>query len=331
MDTASQVIDVTNHFFQELETVGALYRVSVGLWIDSPVVPGQPVAVSLRFFTYNRQLDLGRSCVVKIFPTEDDRAKRKALSLYTVDAQGNHSPLDTLPYIPGPGTADIGDVQGWIDPPEPFSSLGKSLYAVGQHNLVLEVTAGGKDKGPYTATDLLTVIPEANASWWEWKGDGLRTAWKEEYTLAGTCTNKSAFQVHMDFTVELDETDQDGKTQTSGSGFAALDPPYSADLAFTKIKQEWPWLIQGIWIPNGDPSTIFDRIFHYIARLTVSDQYGNHYSVNSAEFLVFVSVSQKKRDLSVSAFHSAQAAISLGIASAAASAVYIVSIILGVA
>jgi len=270
------------------------------LSIDTAVVPGQPIPISLSFFSESSSLDFGTGCRIAIFLDQDK-----------IFQMPNDETF--LPYTPSSlWKVDIGDVQALIDPPPPYSPLGERLYAFGQRELRLEITTNGRDRGPYTDTAILTVVPEAVSQyWWQWQGDLLQgAAWKASYTLAGTCENKSQY-VRMQFTVELDETNGNGNTKSYGDFSVEVEKQQSSPLTFPPITQAWPWLIQGIWVPEDQVG----KEFFYTAQLTLQDSYGNQYSpVNSSTLEVVVNVSDTKLAEAQAAFSSAVSAAALAAA-----------------
>jgi hypothetical protein len=285
------------HALEELRTA-----VFASLSIDAAVVPGQPIPISLSFFSENSSLDFGTGCRIAIFLDQDK-----------IFQMPNDETF--LPYTPSSlWKVDIGTIQALIDPPPPYSPLGENLYAFGQHTLRLEITTNGRDRGPYTDNEILTVVPESvSQSWWQWQGDLLQgVAWKASYTLAGTCVNKSQF-VRMQFTVELDETDGNGNTKSYGDFSVEVEKQQSSPLTFPPITQAWPWLIQGLWAPEDQTG----KEFFYTANITLQDSYGNQYPpVNSSTLEVVVNVSDTKLGEAQAAFSSNASAIALGIASA---------------
>jgi hypothetical protein len=102
---------------------------------------------------------------------------------------------------------------------------------IGEHKLQLEVTTNGTSKGPYVASDTLTVVPEQiSSSWWQWDGDRSRdAAWKEAYALGGVCINRNNFSA-MQFTIDLVEKDDSGATkvlETITAGPSSSNPRQS--------------------------------------------------------------------------------------------------------
>ena len=68
MLTTGQTVDITNRFYGAFRNDPYLLsRVVVYLFIKGPVVPGEPIPISISFYTYNRRLDLGRDCSARVF------------------------------------------------------------------------------------------------------------------------------------------------------------------------------------------------------------------------------------------------------------------------
>jgi hypothetical protein len=104
-----------------------------------------------------------------------------------------------------------------------------------------------------------------------------------------------------------------GNTKSYGDFNVEVEKQQSSLLTFPPIKQDWPWLIQGLWAPEDQPG----KEFFYTAQLTLQDSYGNQYSpVNSSTLEVVVNVSDTKLAEAQAAFSSNASAIALGIASA---------------
>jgi hypothetical protein len=160
-----------------------------------------------------------------------------------------------IPYTPRNSylRADIGEYHTNITPPAPRSAAANRLYSTGTHILTLEIrTDGVAGGGPYVATDTLVVVGEnVDASWWQWDGSRSRSAaWKEPYEVAGECINKSIFSA-MDFKVDLVETDDNKNSITRETVTAQVAISQSSPtLTFTRIAQDWGWLVAGVWLPR---------------------------------------------------------------------------------
>ncbi len=87
------------HALEELRTA-----VFASLSIDAAVVPGQPIPISLSFFSENSSLDFGTGCRIAIFLDQDK-----------IFQMPNDETF--LPYTPSSfWKIDIGTIQALIDP-----------------------------------------------------------------------------------------------------------------------------------------------------------------------------------------------------------------------
>jgi len=272
------------------------------LSIDGPVVPGQPIPVTVEFFCFNPTYDLGSQCRVAIFL---DDVK---LFQFPDDETG-------IPYTHIPNsTADIGQRHFTIPAPPADSDIGQTLYTIGDHILRLEVITDGKDSGPFTHSSILSVVPEAVGQWWfRWDVYAFfGVPWKQSYNLSGKCTNYSQY-TRMSFSLDLLEKADDGTIKNYGTINQDVDRQQtSPSITFPSITQDWGWLLDGVWAIDGPIS----RTFTYDARLTIEDAYGNQYApLDSYTATVVVNVSDEKLAAARFAFDSAASATALGVAS----------------
>jgi hypothetical protein len=252
---------------------------------DEPVLPGQPISLSIFFTLFDNRLNVGQGATIRVF---------------LPNASGGQA--DLLLTLPNNGTLPVrvDDQFGWrsldpivatIAPPAPFTSVGARLYRIGQQQLRIEITTTGADSGPYVGTAWMTVVPEAvDSSWWLWHpADPTSAEWKEPYSLSGNVENKSLFSP-MDFVVTLHEKGPDGDHPSGALGITVpLDD--NAPVTFPSITQPWDWFIPGIAVTSDVHHT-----FEYTVAMNLTDGYRNSYSALSSPHNVFVRVSQKKLD-----------------------------------
>jgi hypothetical protein len=127
----------------------------------------------------------------------------------------------------------------------------------------------------------------------------------------------------------------DGETNSRGTVTSNLLSQQSSPttLEFPPIKQDWGWLVQGVWVTKGPLFHSFD----YTAMMALEDDYGNQYPpVPSDDLVVWVTVSNKKIDLATAALATFAAATAATVAAiflpwfaAAAAALGIASAVLG--
>lgn len=293
--------------FTALTNVNVIRNVFAGFTVDKAVVPGEPIPVTLFFWSFNGALDFGTGCLIKIFLVAADGSGKKTEIFRTPD-DGTF-----LPYLPSPqNLPDIGVFKATIPPPSSATALGKNIYAFGDHQLTMEISTNGKDAGPYVDTSILTVIPEAiDSSWWIWSDLNYRTGvydpapfyWKEDYTLSGFCFNKTIANIGLNFNVTLLETDDTGSVTTHETISETLPAITTVEnggapvLFFQPIKQEWTWLADAVWLVVGP----LHRTFVYNVKVDVRDDYGNPYQFLSTPLALTVNVSDKKQKLQESA------------------------------
>src|SRR5947208_3494542 len=100
--TQSPRLDARTKFTSIITNASFLTGVFPSISIDSPVVPGQPIPLTLGFFTYNRTLDLGRGTEFKVFLGKD--------LLIASPADGS-----LIPYIPSALRTEVADQKVLID------------------------------------------------------------------------------------------------------------------------------------------------------------------------------------------------------------------------
>jgi hypothetical protein len=280
--------------------------VSLGLTIGGPVVPGQPIPAEWFFANLSGRLDLGTGYKVRIL-FEDT-------GIYSSDDDPQLDPR----RLAGSDFLAIGSLASFEAAHERVlvpaascnSALGQSLYTFGQRALRLEVTTNGRDRGPYVATDTLTVVPEAVHMWWTWPAQpdstpGLAVPlyrWKQYYNIIGDFTNHSP-HVRMHLEAVLKEQEE-----MSGPIKRRSYPAHDIDAGGSKtvslplpnpIAQDWKWFDQKFSYPSAGPTS---KTFYYTAELTMRDCYGNPFSAVSSDLAVVVQVSADKVNLGAGAF-----------------------------
>lgn len=291
-----------------LAGLASFQNVYVEMSVDQPIVPGSPIPITIYFWSYDHSLDFGNGCTLKVFLMGTDRfGNAKQFEIFSWPAKAG----DAIPYVAdsSPMAMSIGEFHYEIDPLPSTSAVGKAIYAFGDHDLLVEITANGKDAGPYSDGAILTVVPEAvDQSWWIWGDlrwrdgfyhpDGYVLQWKESYSLWGFCSNLTTANIRMDFTVNLNETDAGGATRTIGTTFASLPKNGGSPmLTFPEITQDWKWLEEVVWLVVGP----LHRTFLYVTDIAITDEYGNQYSLASAPLGLTVNVSNKKQQLAEAA------------------------------
>ncbi len=138
------------------------------------------------------------------------------------------------------------------------------------------------------SSDSLTMVEPIKADWWGWSGQNPQNqAWKEEYTVSGTFTNKGSTKI-QDFAVTIFED----AANVGTTNLNLVLPAGTAPGATTPIKKDWQWFVPGVWYVKGP----LYKEFHYKALMTAKDVVGNPYvPTNSADLIVFVNVSKIKR------------------------------------
>jgi hypothetical protein len=300
--------------------------VQAALYVDEPVVPGQPIPITITFSPVDRSL-VGNGCHIDIFLEDAVLADPR---IFQTPDDGTHQA-----YVGATSPFDILEMHVLIPPPPPLSLLGRHLYAFGDHTLRLELTTNGQARGPFESVAILTVVPEqVSSDWWKWQNMGLSASrWKEPYAIAGWCENRSQYSA-MTFDLSLDETDETSALKEYAPLTALVDaraPTDSAresDLQSVQIVQDWAWLVQGVWAPKGPVG----KEFSYRMKFTLHDVWGNDYpSELSRQATVVVNVSDTKLGLAQLAFSSNASAIALGIAAAALSEIPWLGLVLGTA
>ena len=301
-----------------LSTITHFQNVYAGLSLDSPVVPGQPIPISVSFWSYDHALDFGTGCYIKIYLVENT----KTTEIFSYPK----TPGKIQPYsvVVGPQAVRIDDVEDFIDPPAGSTALGKRLFAQGDHLLRLEITTDGKDQGPYSAEAVLTVVLESlDERSWIWGDLRYRDGffdpgavwfwWKEAYWLYGFCANYSQANIGMDFKVTLNEIDDAGTSRVAGSLFPRLPANGGSPmLQFPSITQDWKWLEEVVWLVVGP----LHRTFLYRVAIDVVDDYGNQYpTFLSAPLALTINVSDKKQRLAEAAAGTGWPAIALTVIS----------------
>lgn len=283
---------------------------SVDASSDTPIVPGQPIPLSFIFTVYDTRLQVGTIASVKVYRT----LKKKSYLLLTILS---------VPIVDGGafGWRSTGLVSNPTDSITPNTPAGEAVYAIGEHELTIEVTTDGKDRGPYVGSAWVTVNPEpVDGSWWLWnRGNPSQANWKDAYTLSGTAQNKSGY-ADLVFEAALHELGPDGAKVIGSVTSAPIAPGKGAPSTFPSITQDWGWLIPSISI-YADVS----RSFEYTVALHVTDGYGNVYNTNSSPLIIAVQVSQTKLNYAEASITTGWLSIITGIIGAVLWPVLIVS------
>ncbi len=269
------------------------------LSVAAPVVPGQPVSLTWELRSRNLAVDVG-DITAKVFLDAHEVYKSRAPVKFVMKGNDGTSGVQT----------------DSISPPFSDPLLGKELYKIGTKTLHLVLTGSGKDNGPYTSEDDLTVTPEpVDSTWWEWtapvpfKG----VEWKRGYSLAGKFINRSQWS-KMDLRAPLSELEVWAKkTRQVPNSIETLDkvaPNSEGPVIFPEIKQTWDWLAPVVWVLFG-PTV---KRFNYTTRFTLTDDYDNGYSGDSDSLIGVVSVSDLKLAAAIGAFVHMVAAAELAVA-----------------
>lgn len=312
--------DLSPALLSAITDASNLFKIFFGISFDSAVTPGEPIPFSFWFWTWNNGLDLGTGWSMKIYYAERRRGAETVIYQTPSGSEGSFLPYrfkwpagQLHPAYDIETRYDVIDIG---DTFPPGTNLADSLYQFGTHELRIEFITNGSDAGPFTEASALDVVPESNiGSWWHWDPNNPPGAnWKESYALSGTVQNGSSY-VGMDFTLELIEIDEANNETPTATNEQSLFAAASASLTFPPIKQEWPWLVQGIWTPE---TAEIGKLFEYVVSVSAVDKYGNAYSAaRSSDQDVEINVSDKKLGLAFNAFQAQASAIGLAIAAAA--------------
>lgn len=274
--------------------------VATFLTVNGAVQPGQPISVS--WGIYGTSIEGNENFIGVVLLNNNP--------CYTSAAVPSHLDPTNL-GVHGAGQDDV-------ILPIPSQQLGLELYAIGEHILTLSVTGNGNNKGPYTATGTLVVMPDGPVnSWWQWTeppdGAAEKIPWPLPYSPLGNLFNGNKWSA-MKVQCELLETDVTDGTPPISRGIQSVTAdisPNANPVQFGQITQNWTWVDS----PTGRIGAPTSKTFQYVVNLSVQDSYGNNYRPGNTHppATVIVSVADNK-------INDAYAALNANLTAAAAAA-----------
>jgi hypothetical protein len=234
------------------------------LTVLGPVRPGQPINLNWDILA---PTNLGNvtatiAYIGQTLYTSKSIAMRKNITLNSFGAGETNLPISVTTGS-APATLGLYQIPAFSSTPV--------------QTLDLSITADGSQKGPFTGSAELRVLPEAfNSTWWEW-ASGLNHAqfsWNTPYTIGGLFFNKSLWSI-MKVTITLMETDTlSGQVANRGPQTITANISKNAnDVEFSSITQNWAW----VQCPQGSHGAPTSKTFDYSVIIAMSDNWGNSY------------------------------------------------------
>ena len=265
----------------------------VSLFLGTPIIPGQDIV--FRWESQHlgfRALDLGTVAVtlqlLDKFGNLDPNGILREYSLTKADA--NSVARNSL-FQSNDFALSLTDDEA------------KRLYQVGEHTMILTLSATGMDAGPYQSApeSLIVQLPIIDDSWWTWNIPQANVPWKRNYVVAGALTNPSMATLTGTVTLLESRAFEDNPEQSQPVGADTLSTPVAAqqNVAVTfgqmDLTKKWQWFVPGVFIP--DPTGYVNEYFGYQARLDLTDQYQNGYPafLTTSRAIVEVDVSGQKQ------------------------------------
>lgn len=188
----------------------------------------------------------------------------------------------------------------------PITSAEPAVNRIGDANwLVLQAQVDGIEASLSEALAPYAVVEEPLADGHRWNivgsGDSEYRVptffWKQSYLIASIFTNISPWITLSGTASLLESSSSSGPWSNKGTVPIQLTPGRSTDLVFPERKQEWGWLAPAVFVVYGD----LYRAFFYTVELKLTDNFGNSYSLRTAQARIAVVVSERKMALGYSA------------------------------
>lgn len=209
---------------------------------------------------------------------------------------------------------------------QPAPADAATFWHAGEKALDVEIDLTDPDGAHdnLTRSVAFTVIREVvDSNLWQWISppppEGSAN-WKAPYLVAGYGRNVSA-RASLTGRVELWEQEFGYPLRSprrepvpKRTANITIPPLQTSAINFDVITQNWDWLTPIIWTITGDTM----KTFRYQAKMTVSDEYGNEYSIASEPADIIVRVSESKFQLGKAATLAAASAAVIAVAAAAA-------------
>jgi hypothetical protein len=196
----------------------------VSFAVDAPILPGEEPRIT--WAINNGCSDLG---------------------MVTATIQFNGTDIYTSQQVPVPPLSAGGE-QGATIPRVTDPAIVDLFYAVGTHTIDLRIDASGNDPGPYTASAVVTVVPEpVGPSWWVWGTGGASASWKRQYPVLGTLINRGIASM---VPVAISIRERPGPTPGTGPGTLTPADPFSQNplsngapliAGLSSVFQQWSW------------------------------------------------------------------------------------------
>jgi len=273
--------------------------------VGSPIVPGEPIAISWR---------------LQVITTMTPPYTSVAVSLTSGSPGGVQ--LWSSPSIPT-FSVNLGRLGLWEDTGQQTEILtfavgsaeAQMLYHPGSKVLQLQVLPEGSAMPLIEEATLDVNLGEVSGDWWNWTSTPMTVAWKSPYTLIGIFSNKLPFSELLNVRATLMENGSSSPVPSLDLGPIASGGN-SGPVSFGTLKQDWQWF-DDITFLNTGPTV---KTFSYAVSLNLQDPYGNQYQVTSPSLSITVAVPLSKINDQTAALAGAANAVNLAAAAAIAAA-----------
>jgi hypothetical protein len=248
----------TSVSYAELEILADYSRIGSDGTARPIMYPGLPFRIHWRYWSVAGDVAGGVPLVARIL--SEDRGTTLYTSLQ-------------MPYAKG----GVGEA---LDSP-PLVCTAENVNRIGAHQLLLQIEFPASALAPVEATaDYIMETPSLD--WTTWltpvggvaSGSPLQLDWNTDYQIQANYVNPTA-DVSVEGKVALGEYSEGSVTPiTRDTQPLVASPGLPVPLLFAKIRQDWSWLVKGVWVMHGDRS----REFRYELAYAVKDQFNNSYT-----------------------------------------------------